>query len=152
MDNNNSVCENINVSSKGDNSSSQVNTQLEQKKLTNPCDKRVMVKLDLAIKLAGYREITAFVEKTKLSLDRTFISKVLHGHIKPTLDQAQVISNALGLRVQDIFDLSDLRDLDFFSTPSTQTKKTADESLAQPNYTKLVRDQELKKEGEDETA
>ena len=88
--------------------------QEDKKNLPVGCDRCSLIKLELAMKLKGFREISAFVRETRLPLDRSFISKILHGHIKPTLEQAQLITNALGLSVKDIFEMSDIRDLDFF--------------------------------------
>lgn len=85
------------------------NESNDQKKLNGSRFTRVNHRLDIAMKLAGYREISAFAKKT--TFDRSFISRILHGHVKPTLSQAQAITNALNLRVQDIFDFSDIRDL-----------------------------------------
>jgi len=95
--------------SKDNSNSAQADINLEQKKLPVVRDKCVNHKLELGMKLAGYREISTFAKKTPF--DRTFISKILHGHIKPTINQAQEITNVLNLRVQDIFDLGDIRDL-----------------------------------------
>ena len=70
-------------------------------------------KLRIALRLKGYREFSAFARDCNFS--RSFISKVVHRLIQPTIDQAQQIAEALGLKVNDIFDNSDLRiqQLDF---------------------------------------
>lgn len=65
-------------------------------------------KLQIAFDMNGIRELSVFA--SKIGFSRSFISKVLHGHIKPTMSQAQIISNALNVQLQTIFDLSDIRD------------------------------------------
>lgn len=67
-------------------------------------------KLDIALSLSGFKEISEFAEKTDYS--RSFISKVLHGRINPTLAQAQDICNVLELHIWKVFDPNQIRDLD----------------------------------------
>jgi transcriptional regulator with XRE-family HTH domain len=99
------------------------NTSDEQKKLIGGRSNRFLAKLDIAMKLAGFREIQAFADKTPY--DRSFISRILHGHIKPTLEQAQDITNALGLKVSDVFDFSEIRGMDFFNKKLGDENETA---------------------------
>lgn len=64
-------------------------------------------KLQIALDINGFRELSLFA--SKIGFSRSFVSKVLHGRIKPTLSQAQIISQALNVQLQTIFDLSDIR-------------------------------------------
>ncbi len=66
-------------------------------------------KLRLALKLKGYEHISDFA--SDVGFDRSFISKIIHGHIKPTVDQASKISSKLELSIWDIFKPEDIRDL-----------------------------------------
>ena len=59
------------------------------------------------MQIQGFRQISKFAEFCGYS--RPFMSRIIHRRIKPTLEQAQVISNKLNLKVQDIFDISELR-------------------------------------------
>lgn len=78
-------------------------------------------RLLIAMKMAGFREISKFAEHCGYT--RTYMSQIIHGHIKPTLDQAQQISNKINLRVQDIFEMSDIRDLNFGFTPANELEE-----------------------------
>ena len=68
---------------------------------------KVNDKLFIAMKMNGFRQISKFAETCGYS--RPFMSNILHCHIRPTLEQAEVIASKLNLRVQDVFDISDLR-------------------------------------------
>jgi len=65
-------------------------------------DRRDNWKLKHALKIKGYREISEFAKVTNYG--RSFISKVIHRHIKPTFNQAQEISSKLGLHIFDLFE------------------------------------------------
>ncbi len=99
-----------------DNSVSSIDYARDQKNLNSVRYKCVsdecVLKLDILMKLNGIREKSAL--GVKVGLSREYISLLMNKKLKPTLDQAQQITGAFNIRVQDIFDLSDIRDLDFF--------------------------------------
>lgn len=64
-------------------------------------------RLFIAMKMAGYRQISKFAETCGYC--RPYMSGIIHKRFKPTLEQAEVIANKLNLRVQDIFEISELR-------------------------------------------
>ena len=110
----------INVSggdTAADNSNQAIDTSEKEKKLAHSSDMRdkpTLVfnhSLDLAIHYAGFKEIAQVGVAAGYS--RSFISKVLHGRIKPKLRQAEDIARVLKVPLQKIFDMSDIRDLDF---------------------------------------
>lgn len=72
-------------------------------------DKRDNWKLHHALKIKGFKDYSSFASVCGFS--RSFISKVIHRHIKPTLAQAQKISGKLDLSIFDLFEKWELRDL-----------------------------------------
>ncbi len=88
-----------------------------QKKLNSGGDKReedsptYNHRLSMAMDMANIKEISKLGELSGFS--RSFISKVLHGHIRPTFAQAEAISRVLNISFVKIFNLSDIRDFNF---------------------------------------
>lgn len=64
-------------------------------------------RLFIAMKINGFRQISKFAEVCGFS--RPYMSAIVHKRIKPTLERAEVIACKLNLRVQDVFEISDLR-------------------------------------------
>jgi len=81
----------------------------EQKKFNPAIDRRDNEKLMIAIKIKGYREISRFASDCGFS--RSFISKIIHRQINPTLEQAQIITSKLNVSIFDVFEITDIRNL-----------------------------------------
>jgi len=68
-------------------------------------------KLKLAIKINKYDSFKDFARS--IGYDRSFISKICTGSIKPTLEQAQKITSKLNVSIFDLFEFKDIRDYEF---------------------------------------
>lgn len=76
------------------------------------------------MKVKGFRQISKFAEVCGFS--RPFMSRIVHLHMRPTLEQAEIIATKLNLRIQDIFDLSELRITELTIPDKKQEVQNAD--------------------------
>lgn len=97
-----------------------MNNMETEKKITESRYRRYNDKLALALKLKGYKHISDFA--FEVGFDRSFISQIIHGHTKPTIDQASKISNKLAVSIWDVFLQEDIRDLPILKKQEENTK------------------------------
>ena len=64
-------------------------------------------RLYLAMRMKGFEKVSEFASFCGFS--RSFMSKIIHRKIKPSIDDAEKIAFKLDLRLKDIFESSDLR-------------------------------------------
>lgn len=91
------------------------NSTEEQKKIASARFRRFNRYLQMAIKLKGYNHISEFAKD--VGFDRSYISGIIHGHQKPTLDHASKIAVKLNVSLWDIFFPEDIRDLKKLKIP-----------------------------------